>query len=73
MAVETKPFRCALASDGGMFLFPPTGGPVELTPEDTRHLVAYLRKLDELANPDARPAGAPPVNNLPSFLQPQVA
>lgn len=71
MSADTKPFRCAMASDGGLFLFPAGAGPVELSPQDTRTLVDYLRRLADLAGPAAD--SAPAIGRLPALLERQVS
>lgn len=44
-------FRCALANDGSLLLMIPGNPALDLNPTDTRALVEYLRKLDELGAP----------------------
>ena len=68
---EPKPFRAAMASDGGLFLFLEGGNQVELSQDNTRTLVDYLRKLAELSEP-ARTAG-PEAFRLPALLDRQVS
>lgn len=44
-------FRCALANDGSLLLMRKGVAPIDLCPSETRALVDYLRKLDELSLP----------------------
>lgn len=48
---QRSAFRCALANDGSLLLMLPNAPALDLCPEDTRALVEYLRKLDELGAP----------------------
>lgn len=50
-AATRSAFRCALANDGSLLLMLPNAPALDLCPEDTRALVEYLRKLDELGAP----------------------
>ena len=69
---EPKPFRAAMASDGGLFLFLASGGQVELSQDDTRTLMTYLRRILELNGSPTAPIPSADFR-LPALLERQVS